>query len=325
MARLSQPTTSRRADVELTQRGKLVLSACASAASVLLATRISWTTLSLIALLSSLLYVGAIRTRGPRGSPASSVQTEPDAASPLVAILSPHGSDGDGHHISGRPWNPRPLGLKLHRTCTMTESLLSPAECARIVEACEARGWSSLGPGRVPGYREYDRIMFKDLVAARLLYARLLKSIPDRYVDAAGQEWKPMGLNEVIRMSKYVPGGVFEPHRDTCLRREFASLGGDEMDRSWLTVLIYLNTLTLDEGGETCFPLGLASSAEPPTDAGDDLMPADKEIRVRPIAGHALVFDHSLMHRGDVVRNGFKYLLRTDVCFAKIPPLSGDE
>lgn len=96
-----------------------------------------------------------------------------------------------------------------------------------------------------------------------------------------------VGLNERFRFYRYDPGQAFRWHTDGWHRRS-------ERERSFHSVLLYLNGGFV--GGATEFSPGSP---------------------VIPAAGRALLFDHRLMHQGAPVREGRKYVLRTDLMFAR--------
>mmetsp|Transcript_32707 Transcript_32707/g.81422 ORF Transcript_32707/g.81422 Transcript_32707/m.81422 type:complete len:136 (+) Transcript_32707:374-781(+) len=66
-----------------------------------------------------------------------------------------------------------------------------------------------------------------------------------------------------------------------------------------MTVLLYLNEPKL--GGETSIMIG------------------DHHVQVTPRAGSALIFDHDLLHQGEVLHEGTKVVVRTDVMFRRAP------
>lgn len=95
-------------------------------------------------------------------------------------------------------------------------------------------------------------------------------------------------VNDHFRFSKYLPGQFFDIHSDGVNQD---SKGG----RSFMTVNAFLNDSF--EGGET------------------DFLDGTKTLRASaiPKVGRAAIFDRQIYHRGNVVRGGFKYLLRTDI------------
>jgi len=109
--------------------------------------------------------------------------------------------------------------------------------------------------------------------------------------------WSAVGLNEMVRLARYGPGGRFGAHCDDSFTRNV-------WERSWFTVNTYLNTVPAE--GATVF-----LSSEVATRL-------DKGIIVQPEEGAALVFfQPDLRHEGQTLRSGEKWLLRTDVMFRR--------
>jgi prolyl 4-hydroxylase len=111
--------------------------------------------------------------------------------------------------------------------------------------------------------------------------------------------WLSSGLNECFRLSKYVSGDVFKSHVDTCYVK-------NSEEKSMYTVNVYLNGMDDFEGGHTRF---FDNNCE-------------MEYSVTPITGSALIFRQpptaNYRHDGEMVKDGYKYLLRTDVMYRKM-------
>ena len=114
--------------------------------------------------------------------------------------------------------------------------------------------------------------------------------LPERW-EEDGANWRLAGLNSRFRFCRYRDGQAFTRHRDGAW-----SQAPDE--RSWLTVMLYLNDGDEFAGGGTRFYDG---------DAVTDV--------VAPREGQAIVFDHRSWHDGEPVRDGVKYVMRTDVMY----------
>lgn len=114
--------------------------------------------------------------------------------------------------------------------------------------------------------------------------------------------WKPAHLNPCFRFCKCAPGDDFAPHVDG---RRLTSINA----QSFMTVNIYLNSVARAAGGATR--------------ALDRSVPGEMEGEfgvlgaVQPVLGAASVFRDSLFHDGEVLREGGKYLLRTDIVFER--------
>ena len=129
--------------------------------------------------------------------------------------------------------------------------------------------------------RNNERIVFDDEALATEIYAQLLPGLPKTIFGRV-----PVGNNERFRCYRYKPGMQFKMHRDGAFVR-------NDDEASALTVLVYLNSEF--EGGATRF------------------FEVDLVVQGRP--GLALLFQHRLLHEGEVVTAGAKYVLRTDVMY----------
>jgi len=191
--------------------------------------------------------------------------------------------------MSGIRWRAKNIGT--------IESFLSADECDDYIRCGEASGFAeapvstSAGMVMMKDVRNNDRVMIEDAVRAQALYEKLSVHLSPRFQ----KKWTPAGLNERLRLYRYDVGQKFDWHRDGCFER-------DNGERSHVTFMVYLNDDF--EGGATSFC----------DDSG--LMP-DGPIRIRPEKGKALLFHHPIMHRGDPVTNGRKYVLRTDVMYRR--------
>jgi len=162
------------------------------------------------------------------------------------------------------------------------DHFLSDEECKKIIERFEA------GPLEVVdrGIALYDRGMSDDPELAALLFERVKPYLPKDY------NGNPLtGCNSRFRFSRYQPKGEFMMHRDGVNRDPQGRYTG-------LTLNIFLN----DErdglvGGSTSF------------------YNEDKSLHTKVPAqrGRAGLFDREWRHTGDLVEDGLKYLLRTDV------------
>lgn len=161
----------------------------------------------------------------------------------------------------------------------------TPEECRETIARAEAVGFADApintarGPILRQDIRNNTRVMIDDLSLAESLWQRLRDFVPLRL-----EGWEAVGLNERFRFYRYEIGQQFDWHRDGHFQR---SIG----ERSRLTFMIYLN----DDfsGGETSF----------------------EDVSIAPQTGQALVFYHPLIHKGQPVTSGRKYVLRSDVMY----------
>ncbi len=177
-------------------------------------------------------------------------------------------------------------------------NVLSQERCVEFIADAEARGMDEApittahGFVRRPDIRNNDRAMYDDVAAASSLWTELHPHLPASFVDRGeqGLRWKAIGLNERLRVYRYRPGQAFRWHYDGAFRRN-----ADEV--SMFTVLLYLNEV--ESGGSTVF------------------QPWTKDI-VHPETGLALLFEHHVLHQGNEVVEGVKYVLRSDIMFRRL-------
>ena len=165
------------------------------------------------------------------------------------------------------------------------DAAFQPIECREMVARIDALKPTlapvSLASGFVemPDVRNNERVMFDDRGLATTLFERLRPSLPDRLANR-----RPVGVNERFRCYRYSPGQKFAQHFDGAFRR-------NEHERSELTLMVYLNEGFV--GGSTAF-------------------------YDQPRTGMALLFQHHQLHECCIVREGIKYVLRSDVMYHSI-------
>jgi prolyl 4-hydroxylase len=165
--------------------------------------------------------------------------------------------------------------------------VLAPDECAAMIRRIEELGPSdapittAAGPVMRPEIRNNRRVMIDDEALAARLFDRIRARVP---APLCGMQ--PVGANERFRCYRYDPSHRFGPHYDGAFIR-------NDRERSLLTFMVYLNEGF--GGGHTNF--------------------LDYDVSVRPRTGHALLFQHFLLHEGAVVTSGTKYALRSDIMY----------
>ena len=172
----------------------------------------------------------------------------------------------------------------------------SADECEDYIRLGEGTGFeeapitTARGMIMMKDVRNNDRVMFDDPPRAEALYRRLVGHLGPRFQ----KKWTPVGLNERLRLYRYDVGQQFDWHHDGYFERPTG-------ERSFFTFMIYLNDDF--EGGATSF--------------SDDRFATGGVIRITPAKGMALLFHHPILHRGDPVTAGRKYVLRTDVMYRR--------
>ena len=175
------------------------------------------------------------------------------------------------------------------------DGFLSDAECDDYIRFAEAIGFEEAmistptGMMMMKDVRNNDRVIVDDVERAQVLYQRLSHHLPSSFKHW----WRPIGLNERLRLYRYDVGQLFNWHRDGHFQRAVG-------ERSQFTFMVYLNDDF--EGGATSF-------------MNDDGVIGSGVLQITPVRGMALLFHHPLLHRGDSVTAGRKYVLRTDVMY----------
>jgi predicted 2-oxoglutarate/Fe(II)-dependent dioxygenase YbiX len=178
------------------------------------------------------------------------------------------------------------------------EGFLSETECDDYIEFGETIGFedapisTARGMVMMKDVRNNDRAMIDDPARAQVLYQKLSNHLALRFQ----KNWSPIGLNERLRLYRYEVGQQFDWHLDGYFERKSG-------ERSQFTFMVYLNDDF--EGGATSFrdEYGAASIGDP--------------FQVAPKKGMALLFHHPILHRGDPVTKGRKYVLRSDVMYRR--------
>lgn len=169
-------------------------------------------------------------------------------------------------------------------------AILTPGECAAMrakIDASEltvATINTPRGPRLATGVRNNERFMEDDYALAATLFERLADQAPRQ---AMGMSLH--GVNERMRYFRYKPETWFKPHAD-------GSFARDEAERSLYTLIIYLNDGF--EGGRTIFEV-------------------EPQVAITPREGMALLFQHPIVHEGEEVTAGVKYVLRTELMYRR--------
>ena len=145
------------------------------------------------------------------------------------------------------------------------------------------------GATRRPDIRDNDRLIRDDPQTAEALCKTL-----HPYLSKTFRKRQLVGLNERFRFYRYDVDQKFDWHQDGYFERT-------NRERSLFTFMVYLNDDF--EGGGTSFSDVRAGQSFP-------------DFRITPKKGSALVFYHPIMHRGDPVLSGRKYVMRTDVMYS---------
>jgi hypothetical protein len=177
--------------------------------------------------------------------------------------------------------------IELRAGIWVVRDFFDAATCAAHIESSESQGYAfapittAMGPVTAPDVRNNTRVMIDDPAMAATLWDDLSPYTPETINDCTAA-----GLNERFRYYRYDPEERFDWHYDGYYERP------DGSERSQLTFMVYLNDGFA--GGETCFD----------------------GATVVPERGMALLFRHRQRHQGATVREGRKYVLRSDVMYS---------
>lgn len=203
---------------------------------------------------------------------------------------------------------PRPL-VVLSGQIVIIEDFFSEALCDELIKSFEDQLKLETTP--VVKSKDYatrinDRCSVSDSNASTKLwdYIRQILVQDISYEDDEIQEVKQefdcaIGLNDLLRIYRYKKGHHFNKHYDESVD---CKISGQPSKTKW-TLLIYLTGGEEFNGGGTIF------------------YPEDKNkspLNVHPKKGMALLHKHGddcLMHEGELVRRGEKWVLRSDVAF----------
>lgn len=193
--------------------------------------------------------------------------------------------------------------------------VLSAEECSELRLATEQIGYRPDVPiSSKLDERARNVVLMANEVQNKSLFDRVKHLLPSQLGDE-----KLLGLNRRWRFYRYFSGNLYRKHLDGAWPASGISLGdGQERyvydahgggTRSKLTFIIYLNDDF--EGGCTTFFT---------PKVGEEGTLYSRPIR--PTLGAASVFLHGdcrvpLLHEGSAVTRGTKYLLRTDVVYAR--------
>ncbi|XP_075265245.1 uncharacterized protein LOC142357515 [Convolutriloba macropyga] len=197
------------------------------------------------------------------------------------------------------PSTPRGSFARMHH------NVLSRRECAQLVDACNAKGFTpslmNLGSG-IQVYRPDMRSSYRCVSDSHALSSYLFEVLrphlpPVLLLGSRGEPCVPFSINERCRVQAYVPNQSFLNHWDGCFRYPQDHPGAGAL--SLVTVLLYLNDVSSEKGGATAFTNPSTSQRCP----------------LQPRAGSVLLFTQDLCHEGSTLLEGFKYVLRTEVMY----------
>lgn len=200
----------------------------------------------------------------------------------------------------------------------LLKHVLSPKECKLIIDNGEEAGFEEIRGVR-DDYRSCKRITIVSDDLASTLWARVRPFLEDIIIEDNPHihnihgvpslmkgTWKPVGLNNLFRLCRYLPGGHFAPHFDGHYDRSPA-------ERSLKTLMVYLNGDF--SGGNTNFVDEKQTLYKDKSTGKYCAEEKNIMCSIQPEAGLTILFNHHRLHEGAQLKDGKKYILRTDVMY----------
>jgi hypothetical protein len=178
------------------------------------------------------------------------------------------------------------------------QNVLTSEECSNIIALAESTGFEQAAfYTDYKGTNHYNldirrsqRLLVDSFAFAATLWERIRDQVPHVWPEDGSTA---VGLNERLRILKYLPGDEFKSHRD-------GTYVGPAGDSSKITVIIYLN-----EGYEGAF-------THYETNEG-------VFAPITPHTGSVVLQDQRLLHMVPPLVSGVKYAIRTEVMFRRLP------
>ncbi len=185
--------------------------------------------------------------------------------------------------------------------CFVIPSLFSENECNELINQDIKNSFQKSISNYPTYYRNNDRFLKDDENLAYYLFQKVKPYLPETIevtskIDSENGIWKLKELNSRIRFCKYSKNQYFHKHLDGIHYR-------DEKTQSKLTFMIYLNSSTEFKGGRTLFFKSKESN--------------EIWATYLPKQGDLIVFDHNVWHEGEVLTEGEKFVLRSDILYSK--------
>jgi len=207
--------------------------------------------------------------------------------------------------------------IVLENRISILHQLLSPSDCKTLIESLENLGLE-LSSTQI-NYRSNHRRRIKSPDLSLQIFSKIGKFLePIVLTEEDDQQtghgfklhgiWEPSYLASDWVFSKYITGTHFGPHYDSPTVINFG-------ERSLQTIIIYLSDNFL--GGATNF-FDDIKQAPDPKDNNIFMGDRDNVIKtISPTQGSGLLFHHHLLHEGEVIKEGYKYILRSDIVYKR--------
>jgi hypothetical protein len=191
-------------------------------------------------------------------------------------------------------------------------NVFTKKECNDIITGAREKGFEKL-----TGYSEKYRNNMRLVIDSKLIIKEMEKRIVD-YVKNPVEiteksntihrhrlmfgKWNFDRLNSNLRICRYKPQNKFDKHEDLGYHPDRKSI------RSIKTCMVYLNNDF--SGGTTRFYNGEL----------DDVDSHKLFYTLKPEPGMCVIFNQCIVHDGEIINDGLKYMMRTDM-FYKVEKL----
>lgn len=199
--------------------------------------------------------------------------------------------------------------IGVNKFAVLLHNVLTPAECSELIDRAEENGFedASIYDRRTNHvHRNCERNVSDDLNTVENWFERIAHALKDTpherklmnapWIDTLrnGKYIEAVGLNERLRLLRYKSGEFFHSHNDATFVRG-ADQGLRAGEQSYVSVHVYLNQKF--KGGNTTFHA------------------RGRYFDVKPRTGSILIFEHNILHEGQKVTHGKKYVVRTDIMY----------
>lgn len=185
--------------------------------------------------------------------------------------------------------------------CFVIPSLFSKAECEALLNSNVKNSFQKAIANYPTYYRNNERFVIDSEELAHNLFKKVKPYLPKRIevisnIETENGIWNLYELNNRLRFCKYSANQYFNRHLDGIHYRS-------KEIQSKLTFMIYLNSATEFEGGKTLFYKSKNTS--------------EIWASYTPKQGDLIVFDHNIWHEGEMLLQGEKFVLRSDILYKR--------
>lgn len=186
-------------------------------------------------------------------------------------------------------------------TCFVIPSLFTQTECEELLTPDVKKSFQKASLNYPTFYRNNERFVVDNESLAYKLFQKVEPYLPKTIeikssIQTENGIWQLKELNTRLRFCKYSTNQYFHRHLDGIYHQS-------DSVQSKLTFMIYLNSASEFEGGRTLF-----FKTKEASDAWATYIPKQ---------GDLIVFDHNVWHEGEVLSDGEKFVLRSDILYSR--------